>query len=308
MYSGKIVFSQIMDNLPIHIFHRCVKRYDGNRKVHKFKCLDQYYCMAFAQLTYRESLRDIEACLRSQKKKLYHMGIRGPVSRNTLANANKVRDWRIYADFANALNTASEQAYKVVANPVEGTMLTVIREVSEEALSVSGKMVSFGRAIVSVVRRARETVKRTPEMLTVLKEAGVVDAGAKGLFYFFKGMENAICRKNTRSSSEETSSCTVSASKEEERHYGFDVQFLIEGKGLPVEEIRKKITSFGECPLVVGDEELLKVHVHTMNPDEVLNYARDKGILSDIIVEDMDLQVQEQTQKKGGPVSDEPGH
>jgi hypothetical protein len=103
MYSGKIVFSQIMDHLPLHTFSRCVKRYAGNRKVHSFKCLDQYYCMAFAQLTYRESLRDIEACLRGQHQKLYHMGIRGPVSRNTMANANKVRDWRIYAELANAL-------------------------------------------------------------------------------------------------------------------------------------------------------------------------------------------------------------
>jgi len=213
-----------------------------------------------------------------------------------------------FPDFAEALNSASEQAYKSVVNPVEGTMLTVIREVSDEALSVSQRMVSFGRAIVSVVRRARETVKRTPEMLPVLKEAGVVDSGAKGLYYFFKGMENAICRKNTRTSSEKTSSRKVSISKEEERHYGFDVQFLLEGKGLPVEEIRKRIIASGECPLVVGDEELLKVHVHTTNPDGVLNYARGKGILSDIIVEDMDLQVREQIQKKGGRAGNEPGH
>lgn len=112
MYTGKNVFSQVMDHLPLHIFHRCVKRYDGNRKVKKFKCLDQYYCMAFAQLTYRESLRDIEACLRSQQKKLYHMGIRAPVSRNTLANSNKVRDWRIYADFANALIHIARPLYR----------------------------------------------------------------------------------------------------------------------------------------------------------------------------------------------------
>ena len=112
MYTGKIVFSQVMEHLPFHIFRRCIKRYDGNRKVKKFKCLDQYYCMAFAQLTYRESLRDIEACLRSPQKKLYHMGIRAPVSRNTLANANKVRDWRIYADFANALVHIARPMYR----------------------------------------------------------------------------------------------------------------------------------------------------------------------------------------------------
>jgi len=112
MYAGKIVFSQVMDHLPMHIFHRCVSRYQGNHKVKDFKCLDHYLCMAFAQLTYRESLRDIEACLRAQKPKLYHMGIRAPVSRNNLANANKVRDWRIYADFAHALIHIARKLYQ----------------------------------------------------------------------------------------------------------------------------------------------------------------------------------------------------
>ena len=96
-----------MDFLPVYEFRQCVKRYDGNYKIKSFTCWDQFLCMAFAQLTYRESLRDIQACLRAAKQKLYHMGIRGKVSRNTLANANQVRDWKIYADFAQILiNTA----------------------------------------------------------------------------------------------------------------------------------------------------------------------------------------------------------
>jgi transposase len=111
MYTGKLVFSQIIDYLPIHTFRRCVQRYRGNHKIKYFTCLDQYLCMAFAQLTYRESLRDIEACLRAQRKKLYHMGIRSNVSRNTLANANKVRDWRIYADFAQYLINTARKLY-----------------------------------------------------------------------------------------------------------------------------------------------------------------------------------------------------
>jgi hypothetical protein len=111
MYTGRLVFSQIMDHLPLHTFRRCVARYGGNHKVKSFKCLDQYLCLAFAQLTYRESLRDIEVCLRAQHGKLYHMGIRGKVSRNTLANANKVRDWRIYADFAQSLIHAARRLY-----------------------------------------------------------------------------------------------------------------------------------------------------------------------------------------------------
>ena len=103
MYASKLVFSQVIDHLPIHTFGRCVVRYQGNRYVKSFSCLDQYLCMAFAQLTYRESLRAIEACLRAQKDKLYHMGIRGGVSKSTLADANEARDWRIYADFAQSL-------------------------------------------------------------------------------------------------------------------------------------------------------------------------------------------------------------
>ena len=103
MNTGKLVFAQVMSHLPLTTFRRCVTRYNGEHKVKHFTCLDQFLCMAFAQLTYRESLRDIEACLRSQSAKLYHMGFRSTVSRNTLANANTVRDWRIYADFAQSL-------------------------------------------------------------------------------------------------------------------------------------------------------------------------------------------------------------
>ena len=103
MNHGKLVFAQMMQHLPLTTFRRCVTRYRGERKLQSFSCLDQFLCMAFAQLTFRESLRDIEACLRAQRSKLYHLGIRSAVARNTLANANAVRDWRIYADFAQSL-------------------------------------------------------------------------------------------------------------------------------------------------------------------------------------------------------------
>lgn len=111
MYTGKLVFSQVMDHLPARTFRRCVQRYNGNHKVKHFTCRDQYLCMAFAQLTYRESLRGIEACLRAQRNKLYHIGIQSRVSRNTLANANKMRDWRIYADLAQSLIHTARQLY-----------------------------------------------------------------------------------------------------------------------------------------------------------------------------------------------------
>ncbi len=103
MHQGQLVFAQLMRHLPLTTFRRCVARYAGEHKVKSFSCLDQYLCMAFAQLTFRESLRDIESSLRAQATKLYHLGICGNVSRNTLANANATRDWRIYASFAERL-------------------------------------------------------------------------------------------------------------------------------------------------------------------------------------------------------------
>jgi hypothetical protein len=111
MYAGQLIFSQIMDFMPLQTFRRCVGKYRGNFKVRTFSCLDQFLCMAFAQITYRESLRDIEVCLRSQNNKLYHMGIRGNVCRSTLADANEKRDWRIYAELAHSLITTTRTLY-----------------------------------------------------------------------------------------------------------------------------------------------------------------------------------------------------
>ena len=111
MNTPPTVFAQIMDFLPLHEFRKCVRRYRGDYKVKSFSCLDQFLCLAFAQLTYRESLRDIESCLRTMKNRLYHMGIRGHVSRNTLAHANEKRDWRIYADFAQVLIAQARRLY-----------------------------------------------------------------------------------------------------------------------------------------------------------------------------------------------------
>jgi hypothetical protein len=111
METGRTVFAQLVDFLPRYDFQQCVKRYRGNYKIKTFSCWDQFLSMAFAQLTYRESLRDIEACLRSVRHKLYHTGFRGKVSRNTLAHANEIRDWRIYADFAQILIARARHLY-----------------------------------------------------------------------------------------------------------------------------------------------------------------------------------------------------
>lgn len=105
------VFSQIMHHLPLYHFHQCVDRYKGDYRSRTFSCLDQFYCMAFAQLTYRESLRDIEACLNSTPKKLYHLGIKGRIARSTIAYANEYRNWRIFADFAQVLIQKARRLY-----------------------------------------------------------------------------------------------------------------------------------------------------------------------------------------------------
>jgi hypothetical protein len=111
MYEGKIVFAQLMDHLPQHSFRRCVERFSGDRSVRSFSCQDQFRCMAFAQLTYRDSLRDTVTCLNAQRAKLYHMGIRGQVRRSTLADANERRDWRLYAAFAQILIAQARRLY-----------------------------------------------------------------------------------------------------------------------------------------------------------------------------------------------------
>ena len=121
MHTGRIVFSQLLDFLPKKIFDKCVRRYRGNHRIKTFSCFDQYLCMAFAQITYRQSLRDIETCLRAMRPKLYHCGIRGNVSRTTLAKANENRDWRIYADFAQVLIRKARTLY---ANEDFGVQLT----------------------------------------------------------------------------------------------------------------------------------------------------------------------------------------
>ena len=111
MYTGTTLFSQIMDFLPWKSFHRLVSRYEGNHRVRTLSCAEHYRVLAFAQLAYRESLRDIEACLSAQSAKLYHMGIRTPVKRSTLADANERRDWRIYAEFAQRLISQARTLY-----------------------------------------------------------------------------------------------------------------------------------------------------------------------------------------------------
>jgi len=119
MYSGKLVFAQLMEHLPLHTFRRCVQRYPSKYPTKTFSHLDQFLCMAFAQLTYRESLRDIETCLRAHQAKLYHLGIRGNIAKSTLADANEQRDWHIYEDFALSLIQIARKLYACDSFAVE---------------------------------------------------------------------------------------------------------------------------------------------------------------------------------------------
>ena len=136
MNQGQTVFSQIMHYLPHKQFRQCVDQ-KGNQRVRSFTCLDQYLCMAFAQLTYRESLRDIECCLRAFASKLYHMGIRGQVSRTTLADVNENRDWRIYRDFAHILIQQARTLYKEDDFGVEFDQTAYARDASTIDLCLS---------------------------------------------------------------------------------------------------------------------------------------------------------------------------
>ena len=119
MNSGRTIFAQLMDFVSPYEFRQCVDRYQGHYKVQSFSCWDQFLCLAFAQLTFRESLRDIQTCLRVAQPKLYHLGFRSTIARHTLAHANEVRDWRIYADFAQGLIAIARTLYATEAFGVE---------------------------------------------------------------------------------------------------------------------------------------------------------------------------------------------
>jgi len=111
MNKGRTIFAQLVENLPMHSFNKCVDRYNGNYRVKSFTCYDQFLCMAFAQLTHRDSLRDLVTCLNAMKSKLYHVGIRSDLSRSTIADANEGRDWKIYRDFAHVLIAEARKLY-----------------------------------------------------------------------------------------------------------------------------------------------------------------------------------------------------
>jgi DAK2 domain fusion protein YloV len=193
---------------------------------------------------------------------------------------------------ARALEEGVDTAYRGVIRPVEGTILTVIRESAEEAGQAAADTDHLNHVLERTVRRAQDAVARTPEMLDVLAEAGVVDAGGQGLFIIFEGMLKSLRGESIGDDIylPHEQEMLRAAHVDAEVGYGYDVQFIISGSSMDVLAIRECIDSMGECALVVGDESTIKVHVHVPDPGVPISYGVTCGSLSDVIVEDMEAQ------------------
>ena len=198
-------------------------------------------------------------------------------------------------DLAAACREAAATAYKGVVKPVEGTILTVARAVANAATRTAEDTDDLVRVLEHMVFAAHESVVLTPSLLPVLAEAGVVDAGGQGLFIILEGMLRYMRgeRINEDVRLAESVDLVSSGFEPGEAGYGYDVQFLIVSHGMDVDAIREKIIGMGECPLVVGDAETVKVHVHVIDPGIPISYGASLGSLRDVVVEDMQAQYQE---------------
>jgi DAK2 domain fusion protein YloV len=193
--------------------------------------------------------------------------------------------------FASAMEEATATAYKGVIKPVEGTILTVVREATEAAVTAAAEEEDLRLVLEKVVTEAKESVARTPSLLSVLAKAGVVDAGGQGLFIIMEGMLRYIRGETVEMDFALETAVDLHVPSEDE--YGYDVQFIIQGQDLNLEEIRDTIAAMGESTLVVGDSTTIKVHTHTEEPGTPLNYGASIGSLSRITVENMQEQYQE---------------
>ncbi len=196
--------------------------------------------------------------------------------------------------FAAALREAAAMAYKGVIKPVEGTILTVAREAAEVAVSAAATSEDLIYVLERVVHEARESVTRTPTLLSVLADAGVVDAGGQGFYVILEGMLRYSKGERLTIDTELAAAMDLHPLHlESEEGYGYDTQFMIHGEGLNVEEIRENIASMGDCVLVVGDSREVRVHVHSSEPGTPINYGASVGSLSQVIVENMQEQYQD---------------
>ena len=195
------------------------------------------------------------------------------------------------SDFASAMEEATATAYKGVIKPVEGTILTVVREATEAAITAAAEEEDLRLVLEKVVNEAKESVARTPSLLSVLAEAGVVDAGGQGLFIILEGMMRYIRGETIEMDFALETAVDLHVPSEDE--YGYDVQFIIQGQDLNLEEVRDAIDAMGESTLVVGDSTTIRVHVHTEEPGTPLNYGASVGSLSKIAIENMQEQYHE---------------
>jgi dihydroxyacetone kinase-like predicted kinase len=194
------------------------------------------------------------------------------------------------SDFASAMKEGTTTAYKGVIKPVEGTILTVVREAAEAAVAAAEEE-DLRLVLEQVVNEAKESVARTPSLLPVLAKAGVVDAGGQGLFIIMEGMLRYIRGETVEVDFALETAVDLHMPSEDE--YGYDVQFIIQGQDLILEQIRDTLAAMGESTLVVGDSTTIKVHIHTEEPGTPLNYGASIGSLSKITVENMQEQYQE---------------
>ncbi len=206
---------------------------------------------------------------------------------------------------AAAFQQASDTAYNGVMRPVEGTVLTVIREGADEAVEAAEKSPDLRFLMERVVERCEQALERTPEQLPILKQAGVVDSGGQGLLYIFEGMLryvngqlsgldlNAKERASLSAEMAQQSAQALAAPESGRIENPYDVQFILMGEDLNVEEIRDRIDAMGDSTVVVGDETTVKVHIHVENPGEPLTYGISLGQITDVVVENMQLQMEE---------------
>lgn len=193
-------------------------------------------------------------------------------------------------DWAQALQEGAATAYKGVMRPVEGTILTVVREAAEAAVSAAAERDNVRYVLDQSVRVAKQSLERTPELLPVLKDAGVVDAGGQGLCFVLEGMLRYLDGEQVTMQPTARAGAKLDVEQAHEHEYGYDIQFLISGHSLPVEHIRDQIASMGDSVLVVGDAETIKVHVHSPDPGKIIGYATSVGNLRDVVVENMQVQ------------------
>lgn len=195
-------------------------------------------------------------------------------------------------EFAQAMVEASTMAYKGIIRPVEGTMLTVSKDAAKAARAAAQEGEDLLTVLEKTVEAAKESVARTPTLLDVLREAGVVDAGGQGLFIILDGIWRSL-KGESIEMEEPTEMVPPELPEVVEMEWGYCTEFILQGKELNLAEVREKIASFGDSALAVGDERVIKVHVHTFNPGQVLSYASSLGVLSNIKIDNMQEQHRE---------------